>query len=624
MQKLDLLVGRSLSDTYRVVRQIAQGGMGAIYEATHLRLPGKRYALKVLKPGYAESSEVLTRFRREAEITSRLGHEHIIEIHDFNITEGLAYLVMEMLEGEDLASRLKRQGPLAADAVLRIVDQVASALDAAHGARIVHRDLKPQNIFLCRRSGRDDHVKVLDFGISKILDSTLALTQQDALVGTPYYMAPEQAEGNIAEIDPRADVFALGSIAWEMLAGKPAFAAPTLGAVLYNVCLVDPPDIHLLRPDVPPAMSMALRRALAKDRAARTASASALARELTAGLAGIARNEQPASPAYATAASVAIPAAGPFTLASSPSTPRSSAPWRPPGAGPSADAGAALRSPWDPLRSSTPSAVIERSVVDGPPAWSPAASLAAGSVAISPRPRRRVAVIAVTASAATVVAVLIGGFLGRSVPSSNDPAAVTPAAPTAAAIAAPPRERTVAPLPAGIDEVALSFTVEPAGAGAELRLDDQLLTDRQVRRTRSQTPMIVTATAAGYTPFRTVIVADKDQAVTVRLQRSPAVPGRATPAHSTTTTTRAAPQRHSAKPAKPVAAAPAATAGSAAKPGAALPPAAASNAAPTIAPGGGSPAVPAVSASDRPLVVYRPPPSAPPPAPPPSPSAQTK
>jgi hypothetical protein len=230
-------------------------------------------------------------------------------------------------------------------------------------------------------------------------------------------------------------------------------------------------------------------------------------------------------------------------------------------------------------------------------------------------------VIAVTASAATGVAVLIGGFLGRSVPSSNDPAAVTPAAPTATTIAAP-RERTVAPLPAGIDEVALSFTVEPAGA--ELRLDDQLLTGRQVRRTRSQTPMIVTATAAGYTPFRTEIVADKDQAVTVRLQRSPAVPGRATPAHSTTTTTRAAPQRHSAKPAKPVAAAPAATAGSAAKPGAALPPAAASNAAPTIAPGGGSPAVPAVSASDRPLVVYRPPPSAPPPAPPPSPSAQTK
>jgi hypothetical protein len=435
-------------------------------------------------------------------------------------------------------------------------------------------------------------------------------------------MVPEQAEGNIPEIDHRADVFALGSIAWEMFAGKPAFAAPTLGAVLYNVCLVDPPDVHLIRRDLPPAISIALRRAMTKDRAARTASASALARELAAGLAGISRNELAASVAYAAAASAAIPAAGSFTVASSPSTPRPAAPWIPQGAGPAA--GAALGSPWVPLQSSTPSAVIERSMVDGPPAWAPAASLATGSVAMSPKPRRHVAVIAVTASVATVVAVLIGGFLGRSVPSADGTshsaaiAPVAPAAPAAAAIAAPPRERTVSPPPGGIDEVALSFTVEPADAGAELRLDDQVLTDRQVRRPRSQTPMIVTAAAAGYAPFRTEIVANKDQAVTVALQRSPLVPSRATPARSTTTTTRAAPQRHSAKPAKPVAAAPAAAAASAAKPSAAPPRATASSAAAITAPGGVAPAPVTPAASDRPLVVYRPPstaPSPPPPAP---------
>ncbi len=283
----DPFVGKLLSGTYQVVRFIAKGGMGAIYEATHTRLQGKRYAIKVLAPQFTDEPELLVRFRREAEIASQLGHDNIVAVHDFNVADGRAYMVMELLEGEDLAARLSTHGGLSIEEVKRIVDHVASALDSAHRAQIVHRDLKPQNIFLCRRAGLHDHVKVLDFGISKVLDSSSVMTSSHALIGTPFYMSPEQADGRVNEIDARTDVFALGAITWEMLTGRMAFAAPTLSVALYKVCSVDPPDVHLIRRDVPPALSAVLRRALAKERQQRTPSVVQMAAELAASLHGI-------------------------------------------------------------------------------------------------------------------------------------------------------------------------------------------------------------------------------------------------------------------------------------------------------------------------------------------------
>ena len=281
------LVGRTLAETYRVVTLIGKGGMGAIYEAHHVRLQGKRYAIRILAPQFAENPELLARFRREAEIASQLGHENIVEVHDFNLSEGQAYMVMELLDGEDLAARLQARGAMALDQAKHILDQVASALAAAHRAHIVHRDLKPQNIYLCRRGGRDDYVKVLDFGVSKVLDSSSVVTRDHALVGTPFYMSPEQAEGKVKEIDSRTDVFALGAIVWEMLTGRMAFGAPTFSVALYKVCFVDPPDVHLVRPDVPPAVSMVLRRALAKERSLRTGTVAEVAAELAAALHGV-------------------------------------------------------------------------------------------------------------------------------------------------------------------------------------------------------------------------------------------------------------------------------------------------------------------------------------------------
>src|SRR5260221_3283877 len=222
------VVGSLLNGTYRLEQVIAEGGMGVVYEAAHVRLP-RRFAVKVLgKPDDSRvSSTALQRFRREAEIASTLAHPHIVEVFDYQVSEGGApYLVMELLEGEDLSDRLKRQRRLPVAAVLRIVQEMAQALDAAHTAGVVHRDLKPANIFLCRRAGRDDFVKVLDFGVSKLIDAA-TLTQEKAMVGTPLYMSPEQAVGT-QELTPASDVFSLGSIAFEMLSGLRAFAAQSV------------------------------------------------------------------------------------------------------------------------------------------------------------------------------------------------------------------------------------------------------------------------------------------------------------------------------------------------------------------------------------------------------------
>jgi serine/threonine protein kinase len=211
--KLDAraLVGRTLNATYRWFRPIGSGCMGAILEAQNARLAHKRYAVKLLHPSLAMDPDTFHRFRREAEIASPLGHDHIVEVHDFNVTpEGEPYMVMEFLDGDDLAARIKARGPMSLAETSFILTQVASALEAAHAAGIVHRDLKPQNIFLCKRFGRDDFVKVLNFG----LQDARFVERGDArplAAGDAFYMSPEQADGRVAEIDRRTDVFALGA-----------------------------------------------------------------------------------------------------------------------------------------------------------------------------------------------------------------------------------------------------------------------------------------------------------------------------------------------------------------------------------------------------------------------------
>ena len=259
------LEGTIIGDTYRVGRRIGEGAMGAVFEATHLRLAG-RYAIKVLQADIASQPEVLARFQREAAITSQLRHPNIISVLDFNLTpDGRPFLAMELLEGTELSHEIRRSAPMPLERTLDIVAQVTSALSAAHALGIVHRDLKPQNLFLLQMPGNQRQlVKVLDFGISKVHEATTLLTQANVVIGTPQYMAPEQALGQGAAIDQRVDQFALGSITYELLTGRAAFLGDSIPSVLYQVVHEQPPAIRSLNPQVPAPVEAAIMRALAK------------------------------------------------------------------------------------------------------------------------------------------------------------------------------------------------------------------------------------------------------------------------------------------------------------------------------------------------------------------------
>ena len=276
-------VGSIVADTYRITSPLGVGGMGSVFAAEHLRLPGKRVAIKVLHTTMA-TAEILARFRREAEIASRIGHPNIVEVLDFNtLPTGEPFLVMELLSGESLAARLRRGRP-PEKATLDIARQIGSALDAAHRMEVVHRDLKPDNVFLCPRDVDGelrDHVKVLDFGISKIRNSATVLTQDAAILGTPFYMSPEQASGKNQEIDGRTDIFALGAIVFEMLTGVTAFPGDSIPAVIFQVVFQPHPSILSLAPTVNPRVVAAVDRALAKNPAERFATMAELVEALT-------------------------------------------------------------------------------------------------------------------------------------------------------------------------------------------------------------------------------------------------------------------------------------------------------------------------------------------------------
>ncbi|MGE0546560.1 MAG: serine/threonine protein kinase [Kofleriaceae bacterium] len=280
------LLGTTLSGRYLVTRKVGQGGMGAVYEATHT-LIGKRVAVKVLLEKYAQREAIVKRLKQEAQLASSVGNEHIIDITDFGETEdGRTFVVMEFLDGESLAECLSRETKLPEQRILRIVLQAASALAAAHDKGIVHRDIKPENLFLQRRKN-DDFVKVVDFGISKSLRATgeeeepTRLTQTGMVLGTPLYMSPEQARGD-DELDHRVDIWALGVIMYETATGQVPFAGNNYLSVISQVLNEDPKPLRVLRPDLSEEFEAIVQKAMAKDRADRYASAGALLRDLTA------------------------------------------------------------------------------------------------------------------------------------------------------------------------------------------------------------------------------------------------------------------------------------------------------------------------------------------------------
>jgi serine/threonine protein kinase len=258
------LVGQTLRNTYRILRVLDQGGMGMVFDAEHVRLR-RRVAVKVLAQHLAGVGNAIARFHREADIISRLQHPHIVQVVDYDTTEqGAPYIVMELLHGESLADRLDRERKLALPEAVRIALQIASGLSFAHAAAIVHRDLKPANIFLVSVAGQPSYVKLLDFGISKHA-AAAGLTGEFDVLGTPDYMAPEQARGLTASVDHRADQFSLAAISYEMLSGTLPFAGDDVASVLSRVINDEPPRLLTVAPSVPAAVEAVLKRAFAKD-----------------------------------------------------------------------------------------------------------------------------------------------------------------------------------------------------------------------------------------------------------------------------------------------------------------------------------------------------------------------
>jgi serine/threonine-protein kinase len=290
---MDLPPGTVLGDTYRISRLIGIGGMGAIYEAAHVTA-GKRVAIKMMSRELAAHPEALARFRREVKVTTELAHPNIVDVFDFGAAEtGEPYLVMEYLEGEDLEQRLERDGPVPLRTAVEIINQVASALAVAHQEGVVHRDLKPGNVFLTRREDGGIFVKVVDFGISKVLKAaTTKLTMARAVVGTPEYMAPEQAAGRVDHVDHRSDQWALAVLAWHMLTGRLPFWKPDVSAILNQVITEEPtPLIPEIARTVPREVDKVMRRALSKKREDRYPTITAFARAFEAAAAGVALRE---------------------------------------------------------------------------------------------------------------------------------------------------------------------------------------------------------------------------------------------------------------------------------------------------------------------------------------------
>jgi serine/threonine protein kinase len=290
------LVGATLDGQYHIESMLGKGGMGAVYRARHILL-GDRVAIKVLPPEMRNNAEWLRRFRREGQAARRFRHPNAVTVYDLRTTsEGLIYMVMEFVEGHTLDAELKARGRFTPADALRVMEPVMSVLNAAHAMGVVHRDLKPENIML-GKPGEDGQpiTKLLDLGIAKMREvagadaaGTTALTMAGQVLGTPFYMSPEQwgevpSDGNM-EIDGRADIYSLGCVFYELLAGRRAFGGLTLQELRREHVSVNARPLNEFLSDVPEAFSRAIARSMAKDREERQSTAGEMANELRVAL----------------------------------------------------------------------------------------------------------------------------------------------------------------------------------------------------------------------------------------------------------------------------------------------------------------------------------------------------
>lgn len=268
----EALIGRTVAGRYAIRGLLGAGGMGAVYEAEHLDL-GRPVAVKFVDPEFATDEQVVARFAREARVMSRLDSAHVVTIFDTGSEGGRPFLVMELLRGEDLGNRLRRKRTVPREEAMHIAAQVLKGLSRAHAAGVVHRDLKPDNVFLVEKDGDPSFAKIVDFGVSKIDrprqgTTPLALTGRGTVIGTPFYMAPEQAQA-ASDVDGRADLYSVGAILFECLTGRPPHTGESYEQVILSICMRDAPDLRAVDPSIPEDVAAFVAKALARNKDAR-------------------------------------------------------------------------------------------------------------------------------------------------------------------------------------------------------------------------------------------------------------------------------------------------------------------------------------------------------------------
>ncbi len=264
-------IGSVIASKYRLEKLLGEGGMGAVFKATHVTV-GKQFAVKVLHAEVSNHPDAKRRFTQEAQAAAKIGHPAILDVYDLGEDDGSLYMVMELLEGESLAQRVAR-GPLTIREALEYATGVLDALEAAHSASVIHRDIKPANVFLVAAASGRGAVRVLDFGIAKFQEAADgAETSTGVVLGSAYYMAPEQVQAE-AKIDARADVWAVGATVYELLVGEPAHMAPTHAAVVAKIVMRPAPPVSERRTDADAPLDAIVARALKIDPAERFASA---------------------------------------------------------------------------------------------------------------------------------------------------------------------------------------------------------------------------------------------------------------------------------------------------------------------------------------------------------------
>jgi len=276
---MSIVAGQVIDGKYRILRELGVGGMGAVYEGENTRIH-RKVAIKVLHANVAQKADIVQRFEREAQAAGRIGSEHIVEVLDLgNLPDGERFMVMEYLDGESLTSRIKVRGRLSAIETTILLRQLLEGLGAAHAAGIIHRDLKPDNVFLVKSRGQD-FVKILDFGVSKFsaTDESFSMTRTGAVMGTPYYMSPEQARGQ--QIDQRSDLYSIGVVAYQAVTGRVPFNAETFNELIFKIALETPEPVELVVPGFDPGFATIITRAMARDPQYRFQSAAEFAHTL--------------------------------------------------------------------------------------------------------------------------------------------------------------------------------------------------------------------------------------------------------------------------------------------------------------------------------------------------------